>query len=320
MRPPFSLSQQLVLCAALQADPRMHRTYRLERFAADGGTIAALGFLRLLVRLREVVIQDAACLRRLFPQHVLFAHPLFSTAAFLAFEAAMSSHLATAALPRELELERVLPELSASMNAQFDSQAQKTAELSAQVLGVVEAIAGLETKMVDSLARTHNIVTDLFSGRVPLRVTADFAAVATSSANTASSASTSTTTATTSSSGTTSTTAAPASCAAFRLNRNLVNVEQVVREWKEGLGGGPSVEDAYRPGGEGYLRLKKDGAEDKYYRRRRNIILKIEQMMDAHGISQAEAVRALDAFRGSQSLSKLQEILSRSPSTPIPLL
>ncbi|KAK0517840.1 hypothetical protein OC834_007956, partial [Tilletia horrida] len=66
---------------------------QLEAGKQDGGgsvdkSIAARGFLRLLLQLREVICQDAVLLKQKFPQWYVWKAEIFSSPQFVAYETA----------------------------------------------------------------------------------------------------------------------------------------------------------------------------------------------------------------------------------------
>ncbi|GAA5890114.1 hypothetical protein JCM5296_004773, partial [Sporobolomyces johnsonii] len=281
-------------------------------------TMTAQGFLRLLIKLRRVLLQDAACIRSKWPSHPVFSHPVFSSPAFLAFEETMQQHLATVEDPRDLQLQRVIPHVSQVISSGFAAQRQQFLELST-------SFATLGIQLTAKTDATHTLLSDVLSGTVPLRLIADLSSSGAASSSTppsttstsSSAAAVTATTSTTTSSATSTSSALP-----FTMNRNLTTVDQAWREWTEGIPRGLSVEAAYSAP-EAEARRRAVEKEDRFYRRRLPLIQKVRALAATKEITEDEAVKALDAFRKGQknkSLASLQKLLAEEPSVDIPLV
>ncbi|KAN0086503.1 hypothetical protein V8E54_000191 [Elaphomyces granulatus] len=79
--------------------------------------LAAGAFLELLDRLRDVLLQDAALLRREFPQHDLFNDPIFATSEYAEFEAAVTTAVEVARDedPHLVAVQKALPAVCDSL-------------------------------------------------------------------------------------------------------------------------------------------------------------------------------------------------------------
>ncbi|KAE8255342.1 hypothetical protein A4X03_0g5579 [Tilletia caries] len=73
--------------------------------------IAARGFIRLLLRLRKVIVQDAVVLRKSFPKWFVWSHSLFSDPLFLQYERDLLASLDSPA-PSDDRIAQVLPLLA----------------------------------------------------------------------------------------------------------------------------------------------------------------------------------------------------------------
>lgn len=86
----------------------------------DAG-ITAVAFLRMLIALRQVLLQDAAAMLALIPSrrdHCFFRHPLFMSAEFVAFSTQMEDALrnATSHDTEKASIDSILP----GINSRFD--------------------------------------------------------------------------------------------------------------------------------------------------------------------------------------------------------
>ncbi|GAA5970603.1 hypothetical protein JCM11641_007367 [Rhodosporidiobolus odoratus] len=274
-------------------------------------TLSAINFLKLLIRLRPVIIQDAACIRATYPTHPIFLHPLFSSPAFLAFEQHMKQHLSTVQDPFALELERVLPLLTKHIDTGFDHQRQ-------QLLQLVNIVSTLSEKVEKSGSSSHNLLSDVLNGRVAVRLHAETGGVnpepsaSTPAASTSAAASPST-----SASSSLVTPALP-----LELNGALKTVDETWREWTEGVGGQKSVEEVYPEGSEELKKLRKVDRLRKQWDRKKAVVDKVRWIMKKKKVTGEVAVQALDTFRNQQknkSLDALRKLLKADLSLDIPL-
>ncbi|KAE8266440.1 hypothetical protein A4X09_0g5909 [Tilletia walkeri] len=94
-------------------------------------SIAARGFLRLLLQLREVVCQDAVALRQKFPSSYLWNAAVFASPQLLAFEKSFLQTLQTQERPAEQQLRVALPLLADKITNSHNSLLQMVQEQSA---------------------------------------------------------------------------------------------------------------------------------------------------------------------------------------------
>ncbi|KAE8246728.1 hypothetical protein A4X13_0g5650 [Tilletia indica] len=78
--------------------------------------IAARGFVRLLLRLRKVIVQDAVVLRKEFPKWYVWSHSLFSDPLFLQYERDANAVLDAAVSPDD-RLQKTVPLIAESIDA-----------------------------------------------------------------------------------------------------------------------------------------------------------------------------------------------------------
>ena len=84
--------------------------------------LASKGFLGLLVRLRRVLIQDAAVTHDKKPDHFLFLHPIFQSQAFHDYRAALLEQLSVHVDPIASQIRNAMPLLADSINAMVSAQ------------------------------------------------------------------------------------------------------------------------------------------------------------------------------------------------------
>ena len=78
-------------------------------------SLAARGFLHLLLRLSRIVLQDSAFLRQVHPNHFLLRHPVFNSPAYDKFAARMLEVTAAAESPIILGLKNAMPHMVTEM-------------------------------------------------------------------------------------------------------------------------------------------------------------------------------------------------------------
>ncbi|GAA5971967.1 hypothetical protein JCM11641_001589 [Rhodosporidiobolus odoratus] len=287
-------------------------------------TICAGGFLRLLISLRGVILQDAACLRPIYPSHPLFSHPLFKDPLFTTFERQKKRHLETVEDLIQLQLQSLFPHLTEFITNSFAAQTQ-------QQQATQDIISSLQAEVAKANASTHNCLSDILSGAVTLRLQAEVSPASSSSTTSAiaifsssSSAAVATASASASASGTASTSTAGTSArAVFSMSRTITTVDQAWREWTEGLGNLPSVEEIWPEGSEALSAMKKVEKDRKFYLRQMVIISQVRHIMQHYKVAEERAVKTVEEFRISlpnKSLDNLRKVLPKTPDADIPLV
>ncbi|MGH7974160.1 MAG: hypothetical protein ACREBR_01445, partial [bacterium] len=71
--------------------------------------LAANGFLKLLVYLRKILLQDAVLLKERFPTHRIWSHPVFGCEEFLAFKDQLVAYTEQNEMPVEVNLRSAMP-------------------------------------------------------------------------------------------------------------------------------------------------------------------------------------------------------------------
>lgn len=95
--------------------------------------MAGVGFLRMMLYLRRVILQDAVVLMDKFPDLPIWRHQVFSSPEFLQFRSAAARTLATVTSPFDIQLRAVVPlveqQLRNVQNVVVDTSARSTARL-----------------------------------------------------------------------------------------------------------------------------------------------------------------------------------------------
>jgi hypothetical protein len=228
-------------------------------------SLAAIGFLRLLVAMRPIILQDAVAFRQDHPDHPLFTNALFSSQEFLVFEEELSHAMTTAEEPRDILLHRALPLVSEQFRqihrrlSVSERMAMHQRELMSHFNRNMESFNLCIAKVKNSLAEfftpvpspTGSSAAASSSSSSPASSSVFSSAAAADSSSTSPSASSS---ASSSSYGYVAAVAATAAASSsapttsswftyYEMNRSIATVPDLVREWTVGLGNGrPSIE------------------------------------------------------------------------------
>jgi hypothetical protein len=294
-----------------------------EQNEGDRNDLAGKAFLRLLDYLRTVLLQDSVLLRNEFPHHPLFHHSIFSDPEYLDFDQRMRQMLAVGEpQPQEVLIRQVVPIIADQMAAMENNLMQRWQE------------------MFDYMRTERNhqrtVLDDVFSGRTPIYLNSNISSLLQNpptAAQTVASSSTvlpetpvpiaRTSTASsallppdTSSSNVRQLPDQPVKETGepiYIMSRTVTTVDQLWREWFEGLAPNPSIqalELKYRA-----LWRQKD-SEKTWYSRRKVIIDYVCRTSEIRRISAVLAVARLEEvrMRSSWSLHQLYKEIAHKKS------
>lgn len=280
--PPAALQRQLWPWIE-EWEPRFEARTRRRRWAQGGlddDDLAGDGFLKLMRRLRIVLLQDLAVLQPRFPSLPFFIHAPFYGREWEDFARAVQASVADTAEPPGLLLQRALPELcglvESTRNAILHSSQQLASQLTSQ-------FASQEAKLLDTL----------LSGKIPLTITGHLAA------------------------GPSLEPGAPAPAPALApvsqptappivaSLAKVFTVEDVWREWKEGLAGQPAVQELEGKWGSRW----RPGNTLRVQFCRRKVIWDAILARIAGGRSEEAAVAEVERMRAGKSLNRLVDAL-----------
>lgn len=301
---------------------------------------ATKGFIQLLKELRPVLLQDAVLLRRKFPQYFLWDNKLFSSASFIAFEAAMLANIDTVEDPSDLQMRRLVPELFERLDTVYAAHTLSLKQIRDETADLKRTVEG-------GLKQVSSQQQDFFSGRVPWTVSVQVSPPVQPAGFTAvqihdDAPSMSETEEEHISSGpitlkhTDFMSPMPAHSPApttvlsgpvpvygpYAMSRRVETVEDAWREYQHGLGGRTPVREAYE-GKKIHRDSLKHGAEQKFWNRRRQLITYIKEQAALRGLTCEAMAIQMEVYRLSlpkrdQSLSKVQEAAKRGSLLPAP--
>lgn len=308
------------------------REWQSKHLCDDPGVemnIAAGGFLNLLMQLRSIVIQDAVLLKQDFPDHFLFQHPIFSTQAFKDYEQTMQEVLQTQETPHDLLLKRAFPVIAEGMKNGFDCVNQRIDRVDAackkagkEHSGIMQALAFILEHMSKEPDRVVYMPQVLQAGSttaIPVMATAVTPLTAANISPTLSSATDNIVPTTTASSvratldtvmaasATTSASVLPR----FKLLANPTSVEELWREYDEGIAGRPPAKSVYELATH---RWTGQDSERKAWSRRLVVVNAIQRWASEKMLSCSLVAARLDELRRLQkpqmTIAKLRDGIS----------
>ena len=126
---------------------------------ADECDLAGKGFLRLLVQLRTILLQDSIFFRNEFPQHPLWNDPVFRNRDYLSFARELELSVAqNVEEPQDVLIRRALPLFAERLTA-FEQSFNQTTKQWGQ-------------KTYSEIRQLHTTVQDILTGRIPVRLQA----------------------------------------------------------------------------------------------------------------------------------------------------
>ncbi|KAG2212027.1 hypothetical protein INT45_010435, partial [Circinella minor] len=250
----------------------------LERINNGDGcekTIAAQGFLRLLITMRTIILQDAAMLRRSYPNHRLFQQPIFQDDEYRTFEASLVHACQTTPSPAELRLQSAIPDVSRRLDA-IDTKLEMHQRV--QMEAYHRENVQLREKMNMMCSQLDRFMSGHFRF-VPGSSHTETINGTTSQPNAQSRP-------------TASSTNLTSERPVYYLNRSIKTVTEVWREWSVGLTPeSPAVSQLEDEFGASW---RQDQAERQAFSRRLNIIKAVNDIAEQKGIPADERFRAAE--------------------------
>jgi hypothetical protein len=92
------------------------RLEKMQRVPEQKRTIAAHGFLNLLLKLRRVLLQDCAFLQERHPDNLLLKHDIFQSDAYKAYAEQVIQRSKSVRAPMDVQFQQVMPHLHTKMD------------------------------------------------------------------------------------------------------------------------------------------------------------------------------------------------------------
>ncbi|KAI8364196.1 hypothetical protein BD560DRAFT_173227 [Blakeslea trispora] len=218
-------------CQALQSKVFPMASVWLEKIHSGHAeqTVAAEGFLRLLLTLRTTFLQDSVFMQNVVPDHPIWQHELFLDPLYLEFKRQLEASAQTEASQEELLLQRVVPLIERQLANSQEIQQQQ-----------YEEIRHLQTSIL-------NQIKDIATGRAPLQINIDWPTGSNVPMTTVRSLSS--VPSSDEQSHSVVLTSSTRSNVVFRMS-NVQTITDLYREWTEGLGGNHSIDymNEHHPG------------------------------------------------------------------------
>ncbi|CAD6890814.1 unnamed protein product [Tilletia laevis] len=311
--------------------------------AADGSpvqiNIASRAFVRLLIRLRPVLLQDAVLLKKEYPQLYLWSHAMFHSEAFVEYETELLKALDKPDTSGHDQLRAVLSLLAEQIQAHSSATQQHVDEglkdlredIERDLEMVVELLQGIREQQQQQMNEMHATMRGILgfllaaNGGPSLSSPSSLTTLLGSISSSSSSSSLVPTSTTVVAAATTDTavprigqrsgSAARSSSVrvaermmpAMSQDRGISSCAELWREYKDGLKGMPSVEHMDSEWGAAWRASEKDR---KHYERRMRIIGKIKDLAVEKKVSEKVALVLLEHARNqlaNKSLAKLSD-------------
>ena len=294
--PPAALQRQLWPWIE-EWEPRFEARARRCQWAQGGlddDDLAGDGFLKLMRRLRIVLLQDLAVLQPRFPSLPFFIYAPFHGQEWEGFARTVQASVADIAEPPSLLLQRALPELYSLLESTRTTILRSNQQLAAQLASqIASQLASQEAKLLNTLLSSKIPVTITSSlGASPgLEPGAPGAAPGLGPALEPAPAP--------------ALTGQPTGPPIVASLAKVLTVEDVWREWKEGLGGRPAVQELESKWGSHW----RPGNTLRVQFCRRKVIWDTILARIASGRSEEEAVAEVERIRAGKSLNRLVDTL-----------
>ena len=113
LEPPESLLQQIF--------PQLDNTLLLQQQGQADQSLSCIGFLKLLKKLREVVLQDSVFLQDCYPELFLWRHSLFRSTEYQNFKSELLNAVDVEEDPSITRMEDVMPDMCAAVRHQTNT-------------------------------------------------------------------------------------------------------------------------------------------------------------------------------------------------------
>ncbi|KAI3633127.1 hypothetical protein MIR68_009202 [Amoeboaphelidium protococcarum] len=248
------------------------------------------GFIKLLKYMRIVVLQDAAIMQDQYPDQTLFNHALFRSQDFLHYKEQLLAARVNNLPPTELRLQQAMPEL-----------VNKIDSVGHSLHGKIDVLNHKVEQYAHSNTQVRNTLNDLLNGRTAVRLYAEPQAanhvlhqppiqIDLNAPNVLQDQVGD------------NIDIIPARAVPpqqYTMSRGLSTVQDVWREYKEGIGGNPSVESLEQQFG---AKWRSKDSERKHFSRRLVIYKFIQSKIDS-GLSENDVLTALERKRLGDKLS-----------------
>lgn len=278
---------------------------------------AGHNFIKLLLHLRVVLLQDLAVLQPAFPDLPLFSDPLFQSERWLQFSGLVQTTCQEAAdNPENVLLQRAVPEIATAISTARDAVNQQGTQAKQEIMTELQQLRAMVSGLTDGSNPLVIEVRGQFRGNDSTTATAVMNQTSATLQPSAPPASEAVTSAETPSTAGQSTAAVFESACPPQASRardpptyrfgNPQTVRQCWAEWTTGLHGGPAVRDLEDEWGPQW---RPDRKQRVTFCRRKVIWDEVTRKIERDGVPEETAIVQLEQKRGSRSLYALHNEL-----------
>jgi hypothetical protein len=280
--------------------------------------MAAGAFLELLEWLREVLLQDAVFLRESYPDHPIFQDPVFSCPEFAAFASKVQDSCRQAYEDSHTTvIQKAMPVVAEKLRTVLTQQIAAEQLAERRHLDLLAASENIYAKLDEFTQATYTVT---FSPGQRTAVQYVEVAGAHQQRRRVARETIPTPTARPSQAGAPIQTPPPQKQGqgsvgaaqersqdeppqppSFKLPRSVKSVQELLRLWRQGLAGMPSVDSLER----GWGSCWRPSTEKNYFSTRKVIVDEVRRRAQSGGLAEDIVARQMDEERGSNSLDKL---------------
>ena len=281
LSPPEELQQMIF--------PDVEYWLRRQYEGLDEKNLATVGFLKALICMRIIILQDSVGLKSKCPSHPMWKHSIFQCTEYKKFEIDLQLAIGSTSCTNQTSLQTVVPEILSAIEVSHGS-------LSTRMEGVIQS----NCHVVESVNELQLNFQDVVSGRAAIRLTVDRSAHVEANKEHMPAKEINVEEATPLTIGIPFNADTPVQ--QYRMSRHISSVAELWREFYVGLGGGPSINSLEH---EFRNKWRRSAADSKYFSKRKLIIDKVISIANSRGIMVGEAIKELDHFCGERSLDWL---------------
>lgn len=261
------------------------------------GSIAAIGFLRLIKYLRKVLLQDSLILREQFPESCIWKQAPFSCDAYQRYYDDAQRVIATSEVPEQIRLREAIPDIKHSLDSVNVSVQQMNRRITEFKQCLDDTIRVKHTETTEAIKTVEMQLARMIPSAAT--VEENLRAVRSSAVQFVDSVARMITPATDTQEARHS---APSSDSVpiYKMSVEITTVGQIWAEWAEGLNGGPAVSLLEQRHA---AKWRSSPSARKLFSRRKIFIDFITKKAEDRGCEPSVIVQELDSLRARESLS-----------------
>jgi len=313
---------------------------RLQRLDGCQEDLAGMGFLKLLIYARLVILQDSVLMQPKFPNLDIWKLPVFQTTEYYAFAEELRNSMSAVADPLDIRLQACVPiineKLTLLQSTVTAHQQSSNAYMSTMLASVKSMLVASQAEITSTIKQQRLHITyngDTLQLPSPASSIQHHTTLPMPSQNNAAIGRDSNETSTSNTLAAIGLTATPSTLVSdpvhdlpavstttnsplstYRMSRILTTVQELWTEYEYGLDSHMSIKQM---DSELQNKWRQNDKDRMHYNRRKLIWSKVQDMINQHGLSESGAVERLEAYRKSKKLSleKLNSIIKALPQS-----